>query len=738
LSRAGQGERPGALLVETAPALLRTFNQAGVLAACDVHVATRLAELAGEREESVMLAAALAVRAPRLGHVYVDLRQIAATATAEELPTGDPASLPWPDPEPWIEAVAASQLVGVVTAHPPQLPGVVRPLRLVASRLYLDRYWNEERQLAADLIALAQASVDGADLDLLADGLTRLYGDRRTDRQALAAACAVLRRLTVVAGGPGTGKTTTVARIAALLLEQAVGLGARAPAIALAAPTGRAAARLAEAVGAEADRLAVDERVRVHLRALDASTLHRLLGARPDSHSRFAHHRDRPLPHDVVIVDETSMVSLSLMARLLEAIGPRTRLVLVGDPGQLVSIEAGAVLADIVGPAARTPVMSGRTRALLARVTGGRTAAAWPAGGSPAGGAADAPGGGAVDAPGGGAVDAPGGGAVDAPGGGVAGGALADRGIGDGIVVLDRGHRFGGEIARLAAAVRAGDSDEALELLSGSSNEITWVAFEELDRDGGSDRLDLHRGGQSDGLDLHREIDLEAVRRPLLETARAMFAAAQAGDARAALRALGSFRILCAHRHGPRGVDALTARIESWLAVELGRPAPPVRGGQRRARTAGATGEGVRGSWTAPTLGGEWYVGRPLLVTENDYELGLFNGDTGVIVRVASGRVAAAFARAGQIVTCSPTRLSAVETVYAMTIHKSQGSQFDTVAVLLPDLRSRLLRRELLYTAITRARRRLIVAGSAQALRAAVHRPLARASGLRDLLWGER
>ena len=186
-------------------------------------------------------------------------------------------------------------------------------------------------------------------------------------------------------------------------------------------------------------------------------------------------------------------------------------------------------------------------------------------------------------------------------------------------------------------------------------------------------------------------------------------AAARAGDAAAALGALGAFRVLCAHRRGPHGVATWTARIEGWLAAE----------------DAGFAAQG------------RWYAGRPLLVTENDHELRLYNGDTGVVVRRADDRVGAAFERSGEIVSFSPTRLGAVDTVYAMTIHKSQGSQFQTAAVLLPEPGSRILTRELLYTAATRAQRRLILAGTEDSVRAAVQRPVARASGLGRRLWGD-
>ena len=340
-------ERFDARLARGASGLLLEFNDAGVLAAADVHVAQRLSELVGGTDDSVLLAAALAVRAPRIGHVFVDLERIHETATVDVDDPIDLTTLPWPDPSIWISSLQASGLAG------PDLP-----LVLEGSALYLDRYWREEQQVAADLQALA-GPTPSVDLDLLADGLTRLFtGETPDARQKQAAAAAVLRRLAVVAGGPGTGKTTTVARIVALLEEQALAAGAAPPLVALAAPTGKAAARLAEAVHHEAARLDVDPAIRARLLELEASTLHRLLGWKPGTHSRFRHDRGNRLPFDVVIVDETSMVSLSLMARLTEAVRREARLILVGDPGQLTSIEAGAVLGDIVGPAAEHPRMS--------------------------------------------------------------------------------------------------------------------------------------------------------------------------------------------------------------------------------------------------------------------------------------------------------------------------------------------------------------------------------------------
>ncbi len=640
-----------------ASGLLREFNLAGVLSVADVHVARHLGSIAGENDEAVLLATALAVRAPRLGHVLVDLARIRETAAVDADEPVDLGSLPWPDPESWVAAVGDSELVATDT------PGAapVRPLRLLGSWLYLDRYWAEEVQVAAALRAMGAAGAEGVDLDVLRDGLGRLFGQDRDGRQALAAACATLQRFAVVAGGPGTGKTTTVARIVALLGEQGLASGRGLPLIALAAPTGKAAARLQEAVHAEALRLEIDQRLREQLLGLQATTLHRLLGWRPASNSRFRHDRNQRLPHDVVVVDETSMVSLSLMARLIEALRSAARLVLVGDPGQLASIEAGAVLGDIVGPAANRSRLGPQAARRLAVATGAQATGAQATGGlAPA-----AP-------PTGMQVD------DEEPGPDRAG-----DGIGDGIIVLEHVHRFGGGLAELAVAIRGGDPDEVLKLLRDPPAGVRWIET-----------------------DLADEEPLAPIRYGALASARQVIAAARAGDARRALLALGGYRILCAHRRGPHGVASWTARLEGWLQGEIEGLASDER----------------------------WYVGRPLLVTENDYELRLNNGDTGVIVR-SGARAVAAFERGAEVIEYSPTRLGAVETVYAMTIHKSQGSQFDAAAVLLPEPGSRILTRELLYTAATRARRQLTLVGTEEALRASVQRPVARASGLRWRLW---
>jgi len=562
----------------TATGVLRTFNDAGVIDSSDVVVAQRLTALAKDTDERVALAVAFVVRAVRAGSVCVALADVEQhTAIAD---------LPWPPAGEWLAAVAASPL----TVDPTLL-------HLDEGLLYLDRYWIEECRVAEDVLALADARRSGSVPDI-----NRLFPDSFAEQRG-AAQLALSRALTVLTGGPGTGKTTTVARLLALLAEQAELDGKPRLRIALAAPTGKAAARLLEAVQLEVDALANADRER--LPALAATTLHRLLGSRPDTSSRFRHNRENRLPHDVIVVDETSMVSLTMMARLLEAVRPDSRLLLVGDPDQLASVEAGAVLADLVE---------------------GLTAV------------------------------------VDSP-----------------VATLVTPHRFGESIGALADAIRDGDADAAVRVLAAGGEHIEWV--------------DVHQPA-------------EVLRKVLVPHALRLREAAVLGDADAALKTLEQHRLLCAHRRGSYGVAYWNRQVERWLSEQTDMP-----------------------------LWADWYVGRPVLVTANDYGLGLYTGDTGVAV-LRDGGLRAAMATSAGPVQFATGRLADVETMHAMTIHKSQGSQAVEITVLLPPTDSRLLTRELLYTAVTRAREKVRLVGSADQLRAAVTRRAIRATGLSRRLAG--
>jgi exodeoxyribonuclease V alpha subunit len=626
---------PALALGEVGP--LREFNDAGVLAASDIHVAGCLTTLSNVTDELVRLGAAFAARAPRLGHVCVDLAAIRGTASSESDTDTDIDALPWPQSELWVSAMLASPLVGED-----------RPLHLSGTSLYLNRLWLDEIQVASDLQAFASSAAADVDELVLTEGLVRMFPETSDDAdpdhlQSVAAATAVLRRVSVIAGGPGTGKTTTVARVLALLDEQAAAAGRPPLRIALAAPTGKAAARLEEAVRAEAVGMALADDVKQRLGALRGTTLHRLLGFNPGNRTRFRHDRSNPLRHDVVVIDETSMVALSMMARLLEAIPRDARLILVGDPEQLASVEAGAVLGDIVGPASVGLCMGPVARRQLASVTQHPLPDDVGDDNSP---------------------------------------------IGNGVVSLRHVHRHRGAIAELARAIQRGDADAAMAALDARESNAEWIPF------------DAAQPGAK---------GVDAIRGLAVRSGREAIEAAKSGDARRALEALAGFRLLCAHRRGPEGVATWTEHIESWLLAEVEDFA----------------------------MGVDWYVGRPLIVTENDHALQLFNGDIGVVVRGRDRPMEAAFERGGEIVTVSPTRLAAVDTVYAMTVHKSQGSQFQEVAFLLPAPDSRILTRELLYTAVTRAQERLILVGPEDSIRAAIGRPITRASGLRQALWGD-
>ncbi len=596
-----------------AAGLLATFNAAGVLELADVHTATTVTRITGETDETVALALALAVRALRLGSVCVDLTTVADDvfeATEEGLEVAD---LPWPDPAGWLASCRASRAL----ADGPDAPDG-RPLRLVAGNLYLERYWRQEEAVRAQLVDRRSAPPPPVDEDRLGVALDRLFTGEgldvgEADLQRRAAEVSARQWVTVLAGGPGTGKTTTVAKVLAMLGDQP----GRAPRIALAAPTGKAAARLSEALADARSRLAPEDVARVA--DLSAVTLHRLLGWLPGSRGRFRHHADNRLPYDVVVVDEMSMVSLTLMARLLEAVRADARLLLVGDPDQLSSVEAGAVLADI-------------TSAL---------------------------------------------GAVAGP---------PDDGVPttSPVVRLERTWRYGGAIEDLARAVRASDGDAAMEVLRRGAEDVVFV------------ETDL-APARPDGI--------EPLAAAVADAGAALRAAAAAGDVAGALTALDRHRLLCAHRHGPFGVSRWSTEAERWLAEAV------------------------------PGYGedGEWYLGRPLLVTVNDYDLNLFNGDTGVVVADGGG-VRAAFGRGSAPMLISPVRLDSVQTTHAMTVHRAQGSQFDVVSFVLPPPDSPLLTRELLYTAVTRASQRVQVFGSEDAVRRAVARPANRASGLRGRL----
>lgn len=603
-------------VTEWATGVLAEWNEAGVLAAADVHITDRLVAMCAEPvSETARLGAALAVRAVRLGSTCLALDRLG------ELIDETVPDLTAPSSDAVLDALLESPLVAGSEAGPLR-PLVVR--RSVDGPLvYLQKYFRQEQTIRDTLARRARTS-PVVDAEALRAAITAVYTSPEDGYlQKLAAAVAATRWTTVLAGGPGTGKTYTVARILAVL-DALQGPGLR---IGLCAPTGRAAAQLQASVEAEST-----VPVTAH-----AVTLHALLGWRPGANPRYG--RGRTLPHDVIVVDETSMLSMTAMSRLLDAVRPDARVLFVGDPHQLASVEAGAVLADLVE----------RTDVVGVQANPG-TAAATQA-------------------------------ALDAVG--LAADELepADSGhLADGVITLRRQFRFGGGISRVAAAVNSGNADEVLRLVAAEDvPNVELVAPDELDD----------------------------VRAEVVEWGRTLREAARRADATAALDALDAHRVLCAHREGSSGVRGWSARIIEWLG------------------TTGAEHAG-------------WYPGQPILVTANDRQTSTFNGDTGVVIADPDGRmqgvdaVRVAFRRGASVRLLHPTQLADVVSVHAMTIHRSQGSQFRQVTVVLPPTGSELLTRELLYTAITRAREHVRIVGTPEVLAAAVNRRVQRASGLRS------
>lgn len=606
--------------------VLAVFNETGVFAAADVHVARRIAELSGAPiGDDELIATALAVRAVRTGSTCVPLRSIGDIVPEpprDEDSDGpaEPVELPWPDPDRLVTVLRSSPLV---TGCP---SGPLRPLALMTSDdgplLYLRKYFRQE-QTIREILARRRESRPAVDPAALATAIDAVFGPvdpAEYDRQRAAAALAATSWTTVLAGGPGTGKTYTVARILAVM-ERLLGEDVR---IGLCAPTGRAAAQMQASI----NDYPSDEHALHH--APTATTVHRLLGWRPDgTFSRGAGNR---LPYDVVVVDETSMLAVTMMSRLLESLREDTRLILVGDPHQLASVDAGAVLADLVE----------REESGDGDLPPAFVAVAEPAGHFSA---------------------------------------SEESALADGVITLQRGHRYGGRISEVAEAVKAGDADRVVELVTGPPGPA------------GEPRVVL--------LDPEAPGDLDEVREQVVDWAQQLRSAAGAGDARAALDALVTHRVLCAHRDGRYGVSGWTRRITGWIAESLGGPFP-------------ASG---------------WYPGEPLLVNANDPTHRIFNGDSGVVLADGDG-VSVAFGRGEDVVLLHPSQVSDSSPVYAMTIHRSQGSQFGAVTVVLPDTGAELLTKELLYTAVTRARHTVRIVGTEESLRAAVQRSVQRASGL--------
>jgi exodeoxyribonuclease V alpha subunit len=628
--------------------LLDLWVQRGWLRALDKAFVGFLHELDPQADPLVLLAAALTSHQLGHGHVCLDLFEtLKAPDFALSLPPeGDAHTgamllpsqlLDGLDGAHWCHALAASRLVALAVDGSEDAQS--RPLVLSGKRLYLRRYWTYERRIDTAL-RLRLATCESV-ADDLPERLNRLFDqappDGVVDWQKLACALATRGAFSIVTGGPGTGKTTTVVRLLALLQAPAVEAGS-ALRIRLAAPTGKAAARLTESISQQVLSLKVPDAVKDKI-PTQVTTVHRLLGSRPGTR-HFRHHIGNPLPLDVLVVDEASMIDLEMMANLLDALPPHARLVLLGDKDQLASVEAGAVLGDLCRDA-EAGFYSPQTRQWLQQVSG-----------------------------------------EDLGASGLQEDLDGSHPLAQQVVMLRYSRRFGegSGIGQLARWVNQQNAEQARKLLAARSHADLFCVSLKGEHDHALERLVLD--GHGDGAHGYRYyLKLLQTARPSLDTPRAD--EAWTLWAQKLLKAFDAFQLLCAVRKGPWGVEGLNQRITAALL---------------RARLIDSDQQ--------------WYEGRPVLMTRNDYGLGLMNGDIGIALKLPESDggpqvLRVAFPRndgQGGVRFVLPSRLNDVETVYAMTVHKSQGSEFTHTALILPDALNPVLTKELIYTGITRAK----------------------------------
>ncbi|WP_404705044.1 exodeoxyribonuclease V subunit alpha [Yersinia vastinensis] len=599
--------------------------------------------IAADNDPMLQLAAAILSAEAGAGHVCLPLSYL----QADELFGGRQPEL---SQALWQAAGAPDKLRWAqVLNNAPAVSDGSQPTPLVLhnDRLYLQRMWQYEgdvvRFIASDNAASFINETRVVNETLLRETLDNLFGKAgpEIDWQKVAAAVAATRRISVISGGPGTGKTTTVAKLLTALIQLSQGQRLR---IQLAAPTGKAAARLTESLGNAIRQLPLTDDER-KLFPEQASTLHRLLGAQPNS-QRLRYHQGNPLSLDVLVVDEASMVDLPMMARLIAALPEKAQVIFLGDRDQLASVEAGAVLGDICRFAELG--YSSTRAAQLARLTGCTLAGQIPIGD-----------------------------------------VQSDTvNVRDSLCLLRKSYRFDEKsgIGQLALAVNAGKYRDALSVLNGAHSDIEHFSLADADE---------------------YQALLEDCATGYQHYLQLATTGAHAADV---LSAFGRYQLLCALRTGPFGVSGLNERVEQLLHRKrlIERPVGP---------------------------SGRWYVGRPVMIGLNDSALGLFNGDIGIALIDGEGELRVHFQLPdGNIKSVQPSRLPSHETAYAMTVHKSQGSEFEHTALVLPNTFMPVLTRELVYTAITRARQRLTLYCSEAVLSHAIRTPTLRLSGLVDRL----
>jgi len=606
----------------------------GKLTNIDIRFAKFISGLSDNDDPDILLAAAIVSNATGNGDVFLDL---ASAADKPILGEGNgEGSVICPKLSAWSQKIRQLPAVG--------RPGDFRPLILDnKNRLYLYRYWDYEKRLSDSIISRAKKDVRNIDVTFLNDSLKRVFQQNKDDdfnRQKVAALIAVFKRFCVISGGPGTGKTFAMAKILALLIEQSKEDRLN---ILLAAPTGKAAARIGESIKDAKKTLNCSVDV-IEAIPSEAYTIHRMLKTIPGS-PYFRHNSENPLDADVVVVDEASMVDLALMSKLVAAVPFDARLILIGDKDQLASVEAGSVLGDICDWN-NFHGFSIHFRNKMEKLLDQK-------------------------------IDVSSQEHKDSPG------------LYDCMVVLKKNYRFTGKsgIGELSRAVNHGDIDKALSLMNNNKDQIDW------------EKISLPQ-------DLSR-----AITKRIIESYADYL---NTDDPYRALELFSRFKILCAVKIGSFGVNAVNRLAEKVLIRE------------GLIETVSSTSK-------------PWYRGRPVLVTRNDYNLELFNGDIGITMPApgtSSKNMYVYFpGNSGELRRFSPHRLPEHETVYAMTVHKSQGSEFENILFILPDRDYPVLTRELFYTGITRAIQNVSIWGSEDVIRSTISRKIERTSGLRDALW---
>ncbi len=590
-----------------------------------------LVELSGADNEELMIASLLVSSHIGKGDICIDISEMAGKKLSEIYQETD-EEYTLPTFNKWINGIKNTNVAG--------LPGDYKPLILdEKGRLYLYRYWQYEKILADNILSRNSNEVDDFDEALLKEGIKNLFPDssNKENQQRIAAVSSILQKFCVISGGPGTGKTTTVVKIIVLLIEQALKNGYK-PSIALAAPTGKAAARLKESVKQMRVFLNCPDEVKTIIPD-EAYTIHRLLGPLVGS-PYFRYDKNNQLNYDIVIIDESSMADLALITKLFTAVPLSSRIIILGDKDQLASVEAGAVLGDICD----TGNMHGCSVNFIKKIEKILQSTDIVQKKEPP--------------------------------------------IADAIVKLNMSFRFDEDsgIGNLSKAVKEGKADDAMRILN--NDDYKDISLFNIDPD--QFLPDIFDSYITSYYELY-----------LKET-----------TITGAFGFFSNFSILCALRQGPGGVNNVNLIIEKKLKE--------------------------RGLINTSS---KWYNGRPIMINRNDYNLKLFNGDIGIIYPDNETDNKPKFfyqTPEGSFRKILPIKLPEHETVYAMTVHKSQGSEFDHVLLVLPDRPGPVLSRELLYTAITRARKKVDIVGSEEILRLMIDKPSERKSGLRDALWENR